>query len=270
LSEAIVIAVSKLVDDAQSGRREPSHYVLEGLFRRAGLLEGDPNSQGETLGKAKRVRAVLTYAIENSAAKGEHLVALLVETLRGSGGFDPSSPNFVGAAPIAAAASAFRAEAYVLASDGVLSTVVLDNLEGTALTVALRAYVNRAKRGVEDAALLVGTAKDLMEATAKHVIATRLGTPTTQGNFPFLLGQAYYALGLATPQDAFAPGEHPRRRLERGLYEAACAVNSLRNQEGTGHGRPWLPSVKPHEARTAVETMGLVAEYLLNCLHPPQ
>lgn len=27
------------------------------------------------------------------------------------------------------------------------------------------------------------------------------------------------------------------------MYELGCAINHLRNKQGTGHGRPWLPSV---------------------------
>jgi hypothetical protein len=43
-------------------------------------------------------------------------------------------------------------------------------------------------------------------------------------------------------------------------------VNTLRNKQGTGHGRPFLPTVTSAEARTAVEGMGLVAERLLSLL----
>ncbi|SRR6266516_1587664 len=269
LNDAIVVALSKLVADAQTERRDPSHNDLEFQIARAGLGAADPNKQGQVLGKAKRVRAVLTWALENAPANGEELVAGIVSTIRGCGGFNPQSPNYVGADQIASAALAFREEGFVLASDGVLTPLALDSLHGRELTAALRAYVQRAKRGVTDAALLVGTGKDLLEATAKHVIMERMGQEPPQMDFPNLLGQAFYALGLATPNEQSQPGEHPRRRIERALYEAGCAVNTLRNRDGTGHGRPWLPSVKPHEARMAVEVIGMVSEYLLTALRPP-
>jgi len=50
------------------------------------------------------------------------------------------------------------------------------------------------------------------------------------------------------------------------LYELGCAVNRLRNTEGTGHGRPFLPNVTDGEARTAVEAMGMIAGRLLDAL----
>jgi hypothetical protein len=87
-------------------------------------------------------------------------------------------------------------------------------------------------------------------------------------SFPMLLGQAFYALGLAGPQDPAQPGEHPRRKLERALFDAGCAVNGLRNREGTGHGRPWAANVKPAEARAAVEIIGVISEYMLVNLRP--
>ena len=214
----------------------------------------------------KRVRAVLTRAFDNAPEKGEELVAALVGTVRGCGGFRTDSPNFVGKEALDSAIAAFKEAGFVLATDGVLSPVVLDNLTGTELTEALEAYVTRAKRGVEDAALLVGTGKDLLEATAKHVIIRRMSIEPGQMDLPTLLGQAFYALGLASPADGQQQGEHPRRRLERSLYEAGCAVNALRNQEGTGHGRPWLPTMKDDEARMAVEIMGVVAGYMLRSL----
>ena len=58
----------------------------------------------------------------------------------------------------------------------------------------------------------------------------------------------------------------PQHRLQRALYEAACAVNTLRNKQGTGHGRPWLPSVTVEEARHATQVMGVVGDLLLRVM----
>ncbi len=143
---------------------------------------------------------------------------------------------------------------------------VLDNLSGATLTEALEAYVRRAKKGSDDAALVTGTGKDLLEAVAAHVLQQRFGNYSTTSNFPTLLGQAFIALGLATSQDLVQPGEPPRKRTERAMYELACGINQLRNKQGTGHGRPWLPTVTESEARAAIEFMGVIAERLLAAL----
>jgi len=56
------------------------------------------------------------------------------------------------------------------------------------------------------------------------------------------------------------------QRLERSLYKLGCSINTLRNKEGTGHGRIFLPNVSKDEARLAIESMGIISEFLLSKL----
>jgi hypothetical protein len=263
LSDSIIISVARLVDDAQTETREPSHSDLEFQINRASLTQGDPKAQGQLVGKAKRVRGTLHWALENDIEAGELFVESLIALVRGCGGFRPASPNFVGEHAIADAIAAFRAEGYELSLDGELRPIVLDTLTGAALSDALRAYVRRAKTGVADAALLTGTGKDLLEATAAHVLVERNGS-YPQTNFEGLLGQAFVALGMTTPHHPIVPGEPPQKKIERAMFDLACAVNSLRNKAGTGHGRPWLPNVTDAEAKAAIEFMGIIAEWMLD------
>lgn len=268
LSDAVIVAVAHLVDDAQcKPYREPSHSEIGFQIQRAGLETADPNAQdGPPVGKEKRVRATLSWALEHDPAAGELLVARLISHLRARGGFRSDSANYVGADAIRNAANAFKTEGYELTEDGELRPLVLDNLSGAALTEALESYVRRAKRGSADAALVTGTGKDLLEATAAHVLVERYASYPEGSNFPMLLGQAFDALDLATPHHPKKPGEPPQKSVERAMYELACTINRLRNKEGTGHGRPWLPSVTDDEAKVAVELMGVIAERLLLAL----
>jgi hypothetical protein len=266
VNDAIMVAVARLVDDAQSATREPSHSEIEFQISRAGLGAGDPKNQGQPVGKAKRVRAVLSWGLENSPDKAESFVVALIALVRGKGGFRSGSSNFVGEEAIVDAREAFRLEGYVLSEEGELYPSTLDNLTGINLTAALEAYVRRAQRGSEDGALLVGTGKDLLEATAAHVISEKYGQYPQQANFPTLLGQAFTILGLSTPQIAAQPGESPQRPVERSLYEAGCAVNTLRNKTGTGHGRPFSPTLSDDESRAAVQLIGIISGLLLRSL----
>ena len=134
------------------------------------------------------------------------------------------------------------------------------------MTEALRGYVERAKKGIEDGALVVGTSKDLMEAVAAHALRELWGQYPTTANFPTLLGQAFVALGMATPEQKPQPGEHQRARLERAMYETACAVNNLRNKQGSGHGRPWLPELEGSEVSAAIEFIGVLSALMLDNL----
>lgn len=270
LSDEIVIAMASLVDDAQVATREPSHSDIEFQIQRSGLERADPKSQGRAVGKAKRIRAVLSWALENNLNAGEKLVYYLISTIRGMGGFRPTSPNYVGQEAIINAIQAFKAEGYVLSSDGELRPIVLENLTNKEIEEALYAYVNRAKRGVEDAALLTGTGKDLLEAVSAHVLVNKWGSYPTTANFPTLLGQAFTALGLATSTESIKKDEPVKRKMERALYELACSINKLRNKEGTGHGRPFLSSMTEEEARVAIESIGIISEYLLTALKKNQ
>ncbi len=265
LSDSNIIAVSKLVDDAQAeGWREPSHSEIEFQIKKAGLSSVDPKLQGQTVGKAKRVREVLYWALENDEPKGSAFVAGLISHIRGCGGFRIQSPNYAGEDTIKTAISAFSSEGFDLSMDGDLQPLVLENLSGQLLTDALKSYVKRAQKGTMDAALLAGTSKDLLEATSAHIIATKFGSYSHQDNFPTLLAQAFIALDMAIPKDA--KGNSPIERLERSLYEAGCAINTLRNKEGTGHGRPWVTSLSDKDARAAIQVMGIIAERMLNKL----
>jgi hypothetical protein len=266
LTDTVLIAVSRLVDDAQTTTREPSHSDLDFLMNRAGLSAGDPKNHGQLVGKAKRLRAALSWSLDHDPNSGARLIADLIAHVRGVGGFRIGSPNYVGDQPILDAIQALKSEGFELSLDGELRPLLLDNLSGAELTIALKAYVRRARRGAEDAALVTGTSKDLMEATAAHILMSRYGAYSDQSNFPTLLGQAFIALGLATPQDQKRNDEPPHSRLERAMFDAACAINQLRNRQGTGHGRPWLPSVTDKQAKVAVEFMANISEYLLTTL----
>jgi hypothetical protein len=234
--------------------------------KRTDLIHVDPNKDGSPVGKAKRLRIVLNWAIDNDISKAERLAAGIISCVKGCGGFRNTSPNFVGIEAIANLSSALRPEGISLGEDVSITPVALDSLSGRDLTKALRGYVNRARRGIEDAALVVGTSKDLMEAVAAHVIQELWGSYPSTANFPNLLGQAFVALDMATPEQKLVQGEHQRSRLERSLYETACSINNLRNKQGTGHGRPWVPDLLVVEAKAAVEFIGAIAELMLENL----
>ena len=176
LTDPIIVAVAQLVDDAQSVRRDPSHADLDHAFKRAGIIDGDPKSQGQNAGKAKRIRSTLSWAMEHNPRGGGDFVYSFIGTLRGYGAFRETSPNYVGRNEIENAIAVFGSEGYTLSADGELRPKILDSLSGTELTEALHGYIRRAKQGSQDAALVTGTGKDLLEAVAAHILQQRYGS----------------------------------------------------------------------------------------------
>ena len=156
LTDAIIIAVSRLVDDAQVDRRDPSHADLKFLFQQVGLADADLTTPA---GKERRVRQVLSWAVEHDPDRGERLVARLIAAIKGSGGFRPGSANYVGEDAINTAHATFAAEGFELTEDGDLQPVLLQGLDDPATPIVLRSYVRRASRGAADAALVVGTGR---------------------------------------------------------------------------------------------------------------
>lgn len=263
LNDAIAISMAKLVDDSQVDSREPTHSDIEDVVKRAGLQKADPRRRGSVVGKAKRVRSVLMWAIEHDITAGERLVHQLLSLLRAVGGFRPESLNYAGREAIDNLTAVLRKDGYILHSDGEVSGIVFDDLGGIEKHEVLQSYAKRAMRGADDAALLVGTGKDLLEAVAIYVLQQKRGSYSEQHRFPMLLGLAFTELGLTASGTVRKPNESAQTGIERALYELACSVNRLRNKEGTGHGRPFPSTVSQDEARTAIVAMGLIAQYLL-------
>lgn len=265
VTDTVVHAFSQLVDDSgnNGNYREPSHSDIEFLVNATRLQDFDPKQQGMVVGKAKRVRAVLYEAMTVDPTAASKFAMGLLGKIRACGGFRAGTPNFVGTEAIENAKSACDSVGFVLTDDGTISPKVLAALRGSELTEALLGYARRAQLGAEDAALVTGTGKDLLEATAAHVLMTIGGSYPERANFQSLLGMAFTALDLAVPEMPVAQGESPVRAMERGLFATALGVNRVRNKQGSGHGRPWLPTLTDAEAKAAIESVGTVANYLL-------
>ncbi len=262
LNDEIVSVLARFFE----GGRGPSHDELTRAFRRFKLDSADPLSDGaDPVGKMKRVRDVLSFAIDSQPANGEELAKTLLASAKARGAFRPASNEFLGEDLIRSAQSAFAAEGLTLDSDGTLYPTRLEALDGLALTEALRNYVRRAQGGSRDAALLVGTSKDLLEATARHVLVEMTGDYPQSSNFPMTLYLAFDRLGLQPPSPKVADSLDPDPwvAVTQACYLLGGAVNRLRNHEGTGHGRPFPPSVTETESEIAIQAMGLVSQLLL-------
>ncbi|HHL1606407.1 TPA: abortive infection family protein [Klebsiella pneumoniae] len=58
--------------------------------------------------------------------------------------------------------------------------------------------------------------------------------------------------------------------LMKTLLTSGCTnqrgAGQLRNKQGTGHGRPWLPTIKESEAKAAIEMAGVISSYMIDKL----
>ena len=114
LTDTLVHALAQLVDDSGNSGiyREPSHSDIEFQVNAVGLSKHDPKQQGQTIGKAKRVRAVLYSAMELQPEAGSRLAMGLLSKVRACGGFRETSTNYVGREAVDNAKGAFNAQGF--------------------------------------------------------------------------------------------------------------------------------------------------------------
>jgi hypothetical protein len=116
-------------------------------------------------------------------------------------------------------------------------------------TSAIRAELRRLESALpNDPSVAIGRAKNLVEATAKAILA-RHGRPVGSGlSVHALAVQAIDNLG-AHPRDA---ANEPSRRILGRLIAAIQDLAELRNQAGDGHGATTVVTVEPRHGRLAV------------------
>ncbi len=264
LSDEVASALGPFFD-----RIGPSHDEIRVLVKRSGLQDLDPERSAEgPIGKMKRVKGVLFAAVEERPREGEQLVRSLVDSVRANGGFRPGNENYPGEEVIAALRGAFRNVGADLDAEGNLRPIHMEALDGRDLTDALWSYVRRARRGGWDATLVVGVAKSLEEAAARHVLKEQTGNYPTHANMVTTLYSAFLAVGLAVPDQKVLDGleKDPRAALQQAVWLLAFAVNRFRNVEGEGHGRPESGGASDAEADLVGIAAALVTQLLLDAL----
>jgi Abortive infection C-terminus len=265
LNQDVAVALSRFY----TGGWGPTHAELHEVFARTGLAHLDPRRGDPQTTKEVRVRAVLTEAVAAGPETAGRLVESLLARMRVRGCFDPQSEHYPngGGGVVVAAQRAFRRLGWELDAEGHLAPAVLTGLDRHLDRRAIEAAIERIRRAPDDAALLIGTAKELLEATCRYVLE-EIGQPARQNaDFPELLHLARDRLDLL-PRSV--PPANPTARTVRevydGLWKVAKAVNELRNTEGTGHGRTAPPTVSSETARVVVQAAGLLSALLLDTL----
>jgi hypothetical protein len=267
VTDEVASALAKFFD-----RIGPSADEMGMAFKRERLDRFDPQIDSpKSLGKMRRVRGVLSEAMNADPEAAARLVKTLIGLVRAAGGFRPGSESFAGEDAVVALRDSLRLVGYDLDPEGGLRPTLMENLEGREMTDALRAYVRRARTGAADGAQVVGTSKDLTEAAARHVLVETTGAYPVNGNFPTTLYQAFDRLGLATPPHQSvteALSGDTWESVEKALYLLGCAVNRYRQSDGQGHGRPHPSRATEQHGQIASQAAAVVTQVLLDALEP--
>ena len=136
--------------------------------------------------------------------------------------------------------------------------------------VAIREHLARLQRIAEsDPPLAIGTAKELIESTAKTVLQERGVDVDDRDDLPALVKQAQEALGLHPSTAQPGPdGTDAVKRILGGLSSIAVGLGELRNRGyGTGHGpRGERVGLRSRHARLAVNAAMTWCSVMLDTL----
>lgn len=133
-------------------------------------------------------------------------------------------------------------------------------------------HLNRISGAIEndDPRLAIGSAKELIESTAKLVLTETGSTVSDKMDVPELVKRAEEALQLHASTQAGPDGSPTVRRILGGSHSVAVSIAELRNTYGTGHGKMQFPvNLSARHARLAVNAARLWCEFMLDTLSDP-
>lgn len=117
----------------------------------------------------------------------------------------------------------------------------------------------------EDPPGVVGTSKELMEATAKTLLH-ELDIPfSSRDDFPKLVNKIQEALSLSPANvDADLDNSTSLRKVLSGLSQIAMGINEIRNYKGSGHGRHVGSKLSKRHARLCMNVSLTWCELILD------
>lgn len=260
LTDEVAAALAKFYH----GGKGPSHSTLTASFIHAGYSDSDPYDPG--LGAPNKEQRVLTVtrAAMRHPDNARKLLEHLLVSIRIGGHL--RQPDGELAPELLVLQNALRRAGWRLSDEGLLSTLGVIDLT-TGGRPALDEQIDRLRRSTDDAGALLGSAKDMLEATAKFVLEELDLDISKSADFNYLWHLTRERLGLLPSQaDASTPGGEAIRKIMQSSWAIAEQVNVLRGLQGTGHGRTLPTGVSSDLALLVVREACSVAEFTLNTL----
>lgn len=270
LSDEVAAALGAFV----GGGDGPTHTKLTRAFARAGygdVAPYDATSDDFRLkpNKENRVRDTVEAAVRHPHRARELIDSILVE-YRQFRFFTAQSRPEAELARTAQVQTLQRALARIdweLDDEGVLRPAGVGSVGSTEGRPAIEDQLDRLRRASDDPALLLGTAKEMLESTAKYVLEVFTVPYTNKTSFDELWHHARDRLRLLPEQvDTSQPGGSQVRAMLGASWTIARTANEIRNLEGTGHGRTLPTGVSPEMALLVVRESCSIAELALSTL----
>lgn len=255
ITDDVIAAIAKFFHSGAG----PSHSEISRVLTGTGHSDGytyDATAQGPN--KEQRVLQGLNLA-KRQPARARELLEGLLSLLRVNG--------LIGAGVVGEDVDRLRralgSAGWYLTDDGYPQPFGQVDIT-TGGRAALDEQVDRLRRATSDPALLIGTAKELLESVSKFVLE-EMGFPVNDNmDFNQLWHLARERLGVLPKQvDPNLPGANAIRAIHQSTWNIADQINTLRNLQGTGHGRTLPSGVSEDLAMLVVREAVTVADYML-------
>ena len=255
-----------------TGGDGPRHSVLTRVFARSGYADAAPYDSRSTvqqMNKEDRVRSAVSVAVREPA-RGRELVEGLLAEYRAFGFFtaegDPKAEH-ARKLSVSATRSAFARIGWELTESGEIRPAGVGAVIAVEGRPAIEDQLERLRRSAEDPALMLGTAKEMLESTAKYVLEAFSVPYSAAMDFDMLWFHTRDRLGLHPKDvDVGAPGGEEVREILQASWSIARMTNVLRNREGTGHGRTLPTGVSVEVAHLIVREACSVVQLVLATL----
>lgn len=261
MSEPISNGVIGALANFTQGGKGPEHRKLTQVFESCGCSDSDPfDEMTRTPNKVERITKVGQAALRRPHA-GRKFTEGLIDQLRISNVFGSERQSYENS--IEVLADELKYVGWSLTDDGHLQPLGRFDLE-TGGRPALEEQINRLRHSKEDPGALLGTAKDTIESACKLVLEDNHRYTGANASFSAVLAQTFEVLDMkAGGVDTEQPGGKSLRTIYSSSQKIAGEINSLRNDQGSGHGRTLPTGVSVEAARYVVKQAILLTELIL-------
>lgn len=254
-------AVAATFADIFTAESPPTHSDMDVAFRRAGVSspQSPPGTGIDSISKARRVTNAFDQADEE---KANGLIRALTMSLVSKRIFEKSHDE-VAQNLLAELRKNLARVGWELGPSGSLSPLGVINVQAGGRE-ALEQQIKRLRNSGDDVSLMLGAAKDSLEAAARFVLEERQESYQPDESLEALVNRVMKLAGISTrPADVSSEASKALATINQSVPKIAEAVRKVRNDQGTGHGRTVVATMSRPEAAFIRDLTLSVVNFLL-------
>lgn len=239
----------------------PTHNDLDIAFRRAGV--SSPQGDGVwSISKAKRVLAAFDQTDGDTSGHLEALIRSLTTALTTKGVFE--WPDERTKSLLEQLRKQLDRIGWGLSEAGTLTPLGIIDVQVRGRD-ALEQQLKRLRDSGDDISLMLGAAKDALEAAAKFVLEERGQSYQPDESLDALVNRAMKLAGISTrPADVTSEASKALATINQTVPKIAEAVRKVRNDQGSGHGRTAMATMSKAEAAFIRDLTLSVVQFVLS------